>query len=140
MTMTSDLTIDNFTQRTGFRFRVNRDQKTQINEGTLTREQAFEAFLAAGGLERLEGRPSDIPDSVYLDPTLTLENFSDVVKATTGTSRRFRVSRDQHALIKDGTLTREQALAEVIASKQQATITPVVSATETLDGVETTGG
>lgn len=129
-----NLTIDNFTKNTGFRFRVNRDQKAEIKAGTLTREQAFQSFLEGGGLERMQARPQQIPDSVYLNPTLTLDNFSSVVKDAIGTTRRFRASRDQHERITAKTLTREQALAEIVAIKQAA-----ASATETTDVTETIG-
>lgn len=131
MTSTMDLTIDNFTERTGFRFRISRDQKAAIDANTLTREQAFAQFLADGGLKRLQARRPEIPDSIYLEDGLTLENFSQRSAAAIGVSRRFRVSRDQHALIKEGQLTREQALAEVISAKRaealaatEATVTP----------------
>ena len=127
---TMDLTIDNFTERTGFRFRISRDQKAAIDANTLTREQAFAQFMAEGGLERLQGRRPNIPDSLYLEEGLTLANFSDRVEAAIGVSRRFRVSRDQHALIKAGTLTREQALAEVISAKR-AEATAATEATVT---------
>ncbi|MCV0439834.1 MAG: hypothetical protein K5880_14495 [Hydrogenophaga sp.] len=125
-----DLTIENFTERTGFRFRISRDQKALIDDGQLTREQAFAEFLAGGGLERLQGRRPEIPDSLYLEDGLTLENFSDRVEAAIGVSRRFRVSREQHARIKDGQLTREQALAEVVSAKR-AEATAATEATVT---------
>lgn len=117
---TTDLTIDNFTERTGFRFRVSREQKARIAAGTLTREGAFSEFLASDGPGRLQqsNRP-EVPDEVYNDPTLTPDNFSEKVKAITGTSRRFRVSLEQKNRIAAGTLTREQALAEVVASKKK---------------------
>ena len=119
MTTTQDLTVDNFTERTGFRFRLSREQKTQVTAGTLTREQAFQAFLANGGLERLQARNRpEIPDSIYLDPTLTVENFPEKVKAITGVARRFRVSQEQKVRMTAGTLTRAEALAEVVRSKQ----------------------
>ena len=68
----------------------------------------------------MKGRRPEIPDSVYLDPTLTVENFSKKVKEATGVERRFRVSREQNAAIKAGTLTRQQALEAIIASKKKA--------------------
>jgi len=132
---TMDLTIDNFTERTGFRFRISRDQKTAIDAGELTREQAFAQFMAEGGLERLQGRRPEIPDSLYLEDGLTLDNFSDRVEATIGVSRRFRVSRDQHARIKAGELSREQALAEVVSAKR-AEATAATEATVTTNQPE----
>ena len=116
--MTENLTFENFKQETGFRFRIKREQKERIDAGDLTREGAFQEFLESGGLERLQGRPISIPDSVYQDPNLTLENFAATVKVATGSPRRFRVSREQFARITDGSLTREQALAEDVAAKR----------------------
>lgn len=124
-----NLTIDNFTEQTGFRFRISRKQKIAINEGTLTREQAFQQFLQSGGLKRLQERRPEIPDSIYLEDGLTLENFSQRVEAAIGVSRRFRVSRDQHAKIKSGEITREQALAEVISAKRAEATAAVATVT-----------
>ena len=106
---------------------------------SLTREDAFQEFLADGGLERLQNRNPEIPDSVYLDPDLTIDNFTSKVEAVIGVKRRFRVSRDQKARLKDGSLTREQALAEVVASKQLNPNPTPASTTEVLEGAETTG-
>jgi len=116
--MTENLTLDSFARVTGFRFRVTREQKALIADGQLTRDQAFTQFIEGGGLERLQGRPGSIPNSVYLDADLTLDNFSEKVEAAIGTPRRFRVSREQYARIEAGSLTREQALAEVVAAKR----------------------
>lgn len=125
-TTTQDLNIDNFTEVTGFRFRVSRNQKARIDANTITREQAFQEFLERGGLEELQKRSRpEIPDSVYLEPGLTLENFSERVKASIGIERRFRVSRDQKNRIADGSLTREGALAEIVAAKIAAASTTV---------------
>lgn len=120
MTNTENLTIDNFTNQTGFRFRVSRDQKARIDAGEITREQAFQEFLSSGGLERLESRLPEIPDSVYLDPTLTLENFSERVEAAIGVPRRFRVNQSQANRIALGDMTRAQALAEVVEQRRVA--------------------
>lgn len=170
MNIIMDLTLENFTERTGSRFRVSKLQAARIaltelsdearqslvgatidqaadilgarnskgnplnwvetaielvTQGwndtmTLTREGAFQEFLSEGGLDRLQNRRPDIPDSVYLDPELTLSNFSDKVKEAIGVARRFRVSGEQYQRISAGELTREQALAEVIASKRAA--------------------
>lgn len=115
-----DLTLDNFTERTGFRFRISRDQKALIDAGSLTREAAFTEFLGRGGLEELQKRSRpDIPDAVYLEDGLTLDNFAERVSAVVGVARRFRVSREQKARIGSGTLTREGALAEVIEQKRR---------------------
>ena len=120
-TTMQDLTLDNFTERTGFRFRISREQKARIDAGSLTREAAFREFLERGGLEELQKRSRpDIPDSVYLEDGLTLDNFAERVQAVVGVARRFRVSREQKARIADGSLSREGALAEVIAAKRSA--------------------
>lgn len=116
--MNSDITLDNFTERTGMRFRISREQRDRIHAGELTREGAFQEFLQSGGLEKVQNRPPDIPKSVYLDPDLTVDNFPDKVEAATGVKRRFRVSREQSARIKAGELTREQALAETVEAKR----------------------
>jgi len=182
--MTSnDLNIDNFAERTGLRFRINKEQAARIaltraDQATrqslvglnkeeaadvlnarnknnkplnwvelaakmadgwdgslaLTREQAFEDFLAEGGLERLQNRPVDIPLSVYLDADLTLENFSAKVEEAIGSPRRFRASQEQHALIKSGQMTREEALQQVIEEKraEAEAATPADETTETV--------
>ena len=119
MTTVLNLTIENFTATTGFRFRISREQGQRIKAGTLTREQAMQEFLANGGLERLKvSRRPDVPDEVFTDPTLTIANFSDKVKNLTGVSRRFRVTQEQRGRIAAGTLSREQALAEIVKQKK----------------------
>jgi hypothetical protein len=165
MTETLDLTLDNFTDRTGSRFRVSKEQAARIaltdlsdedrnalvglsvdeaadrlgarglkgkplnwveealellahgwsDSMALSREGAFQEFLADGGLDKLEKRPPAIPDELYLDPELTVDNFPEKVEALIGRKRRFRVSREQHQRIKAGTLSREGALAETVA-------------------------
>lgn len=120
-TSTSDLTLENFTEKTGFRFRISREQQAKINDKSLTREEAFREFLDGGGLERLQQRSKpEVPDSVYLEDGLTIDNFSERVKLATGTARRFRVSREQAQRIEAGTITREQALLEIIEQKRKA--------------------
>lgn len=81
----------------------------------LTREGAFKEFMNSGGLDRLLNQKPEIPDEVFLDDDLTFENFEDKVEAAIGVKKRFRVSRDQHARIKEGTLTREEAFQEMVA-------------------------
>jgi hypothetical protein len=121
--MSDELTLANFHEKTGFRFRVSNEQNERIENGTLTREQAFEEFVASGGPAKLKPRKPEIPDSVYLSDGLTVDNFSERVKEATGVSRRFRMSREQFQRQKDGLLTREQALQEVIASVKAAQAT-----------------
>jgi len=108
--MQEELTLENYSERTGRRFRVNREQAERIKAGSLTREEAFQEFLANGGTPSTDSTP--IPREVLEDPELTLDNFTDFVRERTGQSRRFRVSQEQSDRIKAGTLTREQAFAE----------------------------
>jgi len=118
--MATQLTLENFTKETGLRFRVSMAQQLAIKSGTLTREQAFNDFLANGGLEKLKNKSRpEVPDEVYHMDGLTLENFGEFVEKKIGVSRRFRVSREQAKRIEEGTLTREQALQETIAAKRQ---------------------
>lgn len=125
--MNDALTIENFHEKTGFRFRVSNEQHERIAAGTLTREQAFAEFLASGGAAKLKPRKPEVPDSVYLSDGLTLENFSERVKAATGVARRFRMSREQCARNENGLLTREQALQEVVASVKATAATETQS-------------
>jgi len=120
--MSDELTLENFHEKTGFRFRVSNEQNERIEAGSLTREQAFAEFLASGGPAKLKPRKPEVPDSVYLSDGLTLENFSERVKAATGVARRFRMNREQCKRHGEGQLTREQALAEVIASVKAAQV------------------
>jgi hypothetical protein len=114
--MSDELTLANFREKTGYRFRVNEEQKQKIKDGQLTREQAFQEWLVNGGVANLKPRKPEIPTSVYLTEGLTVENFSERVKEATGVSRRFRMNREQCARFDEGKLTREQALQEVIAA------------------------
>lgn len=119
-----NLTLDNFTEQTGFRFRISHEQKARITAGTLTREQAFEEFIKSGGLDALQKkRRPDVPDEVYLRDDLTLANFAEHVTVVIGVPRRFRVSREQKARIDNGTLTRESALLETIEQKRRTAAT-----------------
>lgn len=84
------------------------------DERSLTRAGAFQQFLMEGGLEKLRGRKQEVPLTVWLDAELTVETFSDKVEAATGEVRRFRRLKIQ----KERGLSREQALAEVVAQKR----------------------
>ena len=145
--MNTTLTLENFTQVTGHRFRASNKQKARMvltplsdNERAgiaassleeaadtlnafnkagkplawvedaivvaqnwsadlaLTREQAFEEFLDQNKLDQIKTRQRpDVPVSVYLDPDLTVDNFTEKVKAAIGVARRFRVSNPQKA-------------------------------------------
>lgn len=120
METTDNLTLENYTQVTGRRFRVSRDQNERIAAGTLTREGAFQEFLEQGGPETVEKRTRpEIPLSVYLEEGLTIDNFAERVESVIGVRRRFRVSREQSERIDNGTLTREGALQEVIEQKRR---------------------
>lgn len=55
-----------------------------------------------------------IPQSVWQDATLTLDNFTERVKQATGSTRRFRVTKEQNQLITEGKLTREQAFQQTV--------------------------
>lgn len=94
-------------------------------EMPLTREGAFQEFMDAKGLDRLQNQKPDVPEKVFLDEGLTLDNFEDKVFEAIGVKRRFRVSRDQHARIDNGDLTREEAFLETVAqvrAKQQTEV------------------
>jgi len=60
----NDLTLENFHEKTGFRFRVSNEQFARIEASTLTREQAFAEFIAAGGAEKLKPRKPEAPEEV----------------------------------------------------------------------------
>jgi hypothetical protein len=156
----NDYTLDNFTEKTGFRFRVNNKQKARIaltsltddqrqqvaqmnleeaadffkarnsnntpllwikevadiasnwtDDQALTREGAFEEFLAGNGLKTLQDKKPDIPDAVFLQPDISLENFQDRVEAAIGTKRRFRMSREQ----KQRGISHQDAFNETVA-------------------------
>jgi len=47
-----ELTLENFLKQTGQRFRVTREQKKRIDQGVLTREAAFQEFLAETKAEK----------------------------------------------------------------------------------------
>lgn len=54
----------------------------------------------------------------WADSTLTLENYSERAKAAFGKATvRFKVTNEQSARIKAGTLTREGAFREFVAAK-----------------------
>lgn len=119
--MNENLTLQNFTEVTGRRFRVSRDQQERIAAGHFTREQAFQEFLANGGLDNVarESAPS-IPDAVFEREDLTLDNFGQVTLEVTGKTRRFRVSSSQSDRIRAGELTRAQAFAEYVEERRNA--------------------
>jgi hypothetical protein len=118
----NDLTIDNFKERTGFRFRISKEQNARIEAGQLTRDQAFQEFLNNGGFDKMKSRRFEIPENVYSDPTLTLDNFSERVHSATGRKHRFRMSREQSARFERGELTREQAFAEMLAQHRTVSV------------------
>ena len=113
-----ELTLDNFTERTGRRFRVSREQNARIKAGSLTRQGAFEEFMANGGTNSSESNP--IPISVLQDPEMSLDNFTKVVRERIGENRRFRVSSEQNTRIKSGELTREEAFSEWVRAQVEA--------------------
>ena len=81
---------------------------------SLSREQAFAEFLAAGGLERVQSKKPEVPTAVWLDPELTIVNFEEKTFKATGHKIRFRILKDQT----ERKLSRAEALAEVVARKR----------------------
>lgn len=110
------VTLDNFYKETGSRFRMTQDQIRRVAAGEITRQQAFEEFIANGGQKPRKPKAVEIPISVYLDESLTIDNFSDKVFAATGENRRFRINAAQRAR----GLTREQAFQEVVDQKRNS--------------------
>ena len=96
------------------RFRLTKSQRERITAGTLTREQAFQEFIATGGLERIRKTKQNVPASVWEDAELTIDNF------LSKTGLRFRLTKEQASRVKDGSTTREQVFAEYIASRRAA--------------------
>lgn len=87
---------------------------------SLTRDAAYAAFRQEQGLERLQGRKPAIPDEIFLQEGLTLENFSEKLEALIGVKRRFRLSRSLAERVEAKELSREQAFAETVAAKKAA--------------------
>jgi hypothetical protein len=101
MTSTT-MTLESFKTEQGVRFRRNSEE---IKNG-LSREDAFAARLANGNVRG----PSAIPRSVWEHPNLNIENFSEIVFEETGIKgKRFRMTREQHKAVKNGTMTRTDA-------------------------------
>jgi|APGre2960657404_1045060.scaffolds.fasta_scaffold12546_3 hypothetical protein len=55
-----------------------------------------------------------IPLSVWQEKTLSIDNFAERVGEATGTRRRFRVTKEQNQLIKEGKMTREEAFNQTV--------------------------
>lgn len=126
-----DITLENYTEITGRRFRVSNDQKNRIEAGELTREEAFQEFINNGGLERNKrSEAPSIPDEVFERSDLTLDNFPEITKEITGQARRFRVSSEQSVRIRNGEITREQAFAEYVEQRRNAANEVVNEVTE----------
>lgn len=85
----------------------------------LSRDAAYEQFRQAQGLERLQSRKPAIPDEIFLQEGLTLDNFSERLEALIGVKRRFRLSRELAKRVENKELTREQAFQETVAQKRQ---------------------
>jgi hypothetical protein len=92
--------IKEYEVREGTRFRRTRNQ---VQRG-LSREEAFQEFVAEG-YRKSDQRSvrSIIPDNVWQDPELTLNNFGDK-----SGGKRFRMTKKQ----KQAGLTRSQAFEE----------------------------
>ncbi len=119
----NDLTIDNFKEKTGKRFRITSEQKIRIANGSLTREQAFQEFLKSGDLQKtLQKKSPKLDENFWTDPELSLENFSEKAEQATGHKHRYRVSIEQKTRIENGTLTREQAFEETVRNYKQNTV------------------
>jgi hypothetical protein len=86
----------------------------------LSREAAYEQFRQERGLERLQGRKPSIPDEIFLQDGLTLENFSERLESLIGVKRRFRLARSLAQRVENKELTRQQAFAETVAAKRAA--------------------
>jgi hypothetical protein len=82
----------------------------------LTREQAYQEFVDNGGPQRVESNKSksEIPLSLYLDDTLTIDNFNERATEATGSNRHFRLTSEQKTRVESGDLTREQAFQETV--------------------------
>lgn len=104
---TQTMSLEEYTERTGKRFRLSRDQKRRFDAGEITREQALQERVTEG-LEKFVKK--SVPDSVWLDPELSLANYSDK------TGIRFRKTLDQIAR----GLTREQAFQEILKEKRSS--------------------
>lgn len=113
---TVHVTLANFTEVTGRRFRVTRNQRERIEANTLTREDALQEFIRNGGLDSAVNKTSQIPVEVWASEGLTQENFSERVEALTGNKRRFRMNRSQAARVNSGEITRKQAFEETVAA------------------------
>lgn len=166
MTLTDDLTIENFTQKTGHRFRMTKLQTARValtklepekiarvatmslqdaadflnakntkngkplgwveeavkladgwdGSQALTREQAFQEFLTEDGPERLKNRKPELPLSFWLDPELSLDNFTEKAFALVGDKRRFRRPKEH----KNSGLSREESFVKTVADKRTA--------------------
>jgi hypothetical protein len=120
-TSTENLTLENFYEKTGLRFKVTKEQQARISAGELTREQALQEFVNSSALEKALSRKAatdsrpDIPDEVFVDPDLNLSNYREKVAQYGGpTSARFRRTKDQ---ISRG-LEPEEAFAEFLEQKR----------------------
>jgi len=123
------LTLDNFLERTGLRFRVSREQNQQIKDGTLTREQAFQQALESGQIqERVE--EAERLRNAWLDDDLTLANF----EAKTG--RRFRLDRERAKMVQNKVLTREEAFAQTLQERRSELQTTTEEKTEATANVQ----
>jgi hypothetical protein len=109
-----DLTLDNFLERTGLRFRVSNTQFELIKAGQLTREQAFQEALENGDIQKRIAEEEALRNAWH-DPTLTLGNFKE------RTGRRFRLNRERTQMVETKVITREEAFAQTVAERRQNT-------------------
>lgn len=88
--------------------------KNWRDELSLSRERAFEEFIASGGMQKVQSKKPEVPLAVWLDPELNIENFEEKTFKATGHKIRFRILKDQT----ERKLSRADALAEIVARKR----------------------
>lgn len=120
-----ELTLNNFLERTGLRFRVNNEQHQLIASGELTREAAFQQALESGDIQKRVDQEAALRNA-WLDLTLTLKNFTEK------TGRRFRLSRERAQLVRSKVITKEEAFAQTVAERRQET-QPATTTQETIN-------
>jgi hypothetical protein len=104
---TQTISFEEYTRLTGKRFRLSRDQQRRVATGEITREDALRERFASGLDEFVK---KSIPDSVWLDPELSLANYSEK------TGRRFRMTREQTTR----NIGREAAFQEILSEKRSS--------------------
>ena len=106
-----NMTLETFQQTTGMRFRVTREQKKLIDEGVMSREDAFQEALESGEIQRRIDAAQNA-ESFWADPELSMENFKEK------SGRRFRLDRDRARRVKNNEITRQEAFNELVSEKR----------------------